>query len=138
MGSETIAERKPLDLAATAAYCQFTRGNIFLRSDQLAFVNCRIFTHAFFLLLSSFVDTLGAYSGEEMKDIIARLTDLTRQASDELTYWLDQREQMIMDNERYNEMIASLVGRAAKLKDAESKQKTNTKRGITRNSFHLK
>lgn len=73
-----------------------------------------------------------------MKDIIAKLTDLTRQASDELTYWLDQREQMIMDNERYNEMIASLVGRAAKLKDAESKQKTNTKRGITRNSFHLK
>ncbi|KAF8943040.1 hypothetical protein BGZ47_005860 [Haplosporangium gracile] len=108
MGSETIAERKPLDLAATAAYCQFTR------------------------------ESLGAYSGEEMKDIIARLTDLTRQASDELTYWLDQREQMIMDNERYNEMIASLVGRAAKLKDAESKQKTNTKRGITRNSFHLK
>ncbi|KAG0064373.1 hypothetical protein BGZ89_009143 [Linnemannia elongata] len=108
MGTEAVAERKPLDLAATAAYCQFTR------------------------------ESLGAYSGEEMKDIIAKLTDLTRQASDELTYWLDQREQMIMDNERYNEMIASLVGRAAKLKDAESKQKTNTKRGITRNSFHLK
>ncbi|KAK3806562.1 MAG: hypothetical protein JOS17DRAFT_797417 [Linnemannia elongata] len=108
MGTEAVAERKPLDLAATATYCQFTR------------------------------ESLGAYSGEEMKDIIARLTDLTRQASDELTYWLDQREQMIMDNERYNEMIASLVGRAAKLKDAESKQKTNTKRGITRNSFHLK
>ncbi|KAF9106925.1 hypothetical protein BGX29_008033, partial [Mortierella sp. GBA35] len=82
--------------------------------------------------------SLGGYSGEEMKDIIARLTELTRQASDELTFWLDQREQMIMDNERYNEMIASLVGRAAKLKDAESKQNTKTKRGITRNSFHLK
>ncbi|KAG0272024.1 hypothetical protein BGZ95_000099 [Linnemannia exigua] len=108
MGTETVAERKPLDIAATTAYCQFTR------------------------------DALGGYSGEEMKDIIAKLTELTRQASDELTYWLDQREQMIMDNERYNEMIASLVGRAAKLKDAESKQKTNAKRGITRNSFHLK
>ncbi|KAF9544270.1 hypothetical protein EC957_012233 [Mortierella hygrophila] len=108
MGTEAVSERKPLDLAATVAYCQFTR------------------------------ESLGAYSGEEMKDIVARLTDLTRQASDELTYWLDQREQMIMDNERYNEMIASLVGRAAKLKDAESKQKTNNKRGITRNSFHLK
>ncbi|KAG0378841.1 hypothetical protein BGX24_002631 [Mortierella sp. AD032] len=108
LGTETIAERKPFDLAATTAYCQFTR------------------------------DALGGYSGEEMKDIIAKLTELTRQASDELTHWLDQREQMIMDNERYNEMIASLVGRAAKLKDAESKQKTNTKRGITRNSFHLK
>ncbi|KAF9908662.1 hypothetical protein EC991_009590 [Linnemannia zychae] len=108
MSTESVAERKPLDIAATSAYCQFTR------------------------------ETLGAYSGEEMKDIIAKLTELTRQASDELTYWLDQREQMIMDNERYNEMIASLVGRAAKLKDAESKQKANTKRGITRNSFHLK
>ncbi|KAF9129788.1 hypothetical protein BGW39_003828 [Mortierella sp. 14UC] len=108
MGTETVAERKPLDIAATTAYCQFTR------------------------------ETLGTYSGEDMKDIIAKLTEMTRQASDELTYWLDQREQMIMDNERYNEMIASLVGRAAKLKDAESKQKANTKRGITRNSFHLK
>ncbi|KAF9929054.1 hypothetical protein FBU30_001897 [Linnemannia zychae] len=107
MNAEAISERKPLDIAAVSAYCQFTR------------------------------ESLGSYSGDEMKDIIAKLTELTRQASDELTYWLDQREQMIMDNERYNEMIGSLVGRAAKLKDAESKQKTNTKRGITRNSFHI-
>jgi len=72
-----------------------------------------------------------------MKDIIAQLTELTRQASDELTYWLDQREQMMMDSERYNEMIASLVGRAAKLKDAESKQGAKSKR-LTRSSFNLK
>ncbi|KAF9193863.1 hypothetical protein BGZ50_006917 [Haplosporangium sp. Z 11] len=107
VNTDNIPERKPLDLEATRAYCQFTKEN------------------------------LGGYSGDEMKDIIARLTELTRQASDELTYWLDQREQMIMDSERYNEMIASLVGRAAKLKDAESKQNTKTKR-LTRTSFHLK
>ncbi|KAI1317447.1 hypothetical protein EDD11_008384 [Mortierella claussenii] len=103
----TMQERKPLDIAATQAFCQFTPEN------------------------------LGGYSGDEMKDIIAQLTELTRQASDELTYWLDQREQMIMDSERYNEMIASLVGRAAKLKDAESKLNTKTKR-LTRTSFNLK
>ncbi|KAF9560005.1 hypothetical protein EC968_006383 [Mortierella alpina] len=107
LSTETVAERKPLDLEATRAYCQFTKEN------------------------------LGGYSGDEMKDIIARLTELTQHASEELTHWLDQREQMIMDSERYNEMIASLVGRAAKLKDAESKQNTKTKR-ITRTSFHLK
>ncbi|KAF9949465.1 hypothetical protein BGZ72_008763 [Mortierella alpina] len=107
VATETMAERKPLDLEATRAYCQFTKEN------------------------------LGGYSGDEMKDIIARLTELTQHASEELTHWLDQREQMIMDSERYNEMIASLVGRAAKLKDAESKQNTKTKR-ITRTSFHLK
>ncbi|KAF9979968.1 hypothetical protein BGZ75_009019 [Mortierella antarctica] len=107
VSSETMAERKPLDLEATRAYCQFTKEN------------------------------LGGYSGDEMKDIIARLTELTQHASEELTHWLDQREQMNMDSERYNEMIASLVGRAAKLKDAESKQNTKTKR-ITRTSFNLK
>ncbi|GJJ72130.1 hypothetical protein EMPS_04487 [Entomortierella parvispora] len=107
VGSEAVKERKPLNLEATLAFCQFTPEN------------------------------LGGYSGDEMKDIIAQLSELTRQASEELTYWLDQREQMLMDSERYNEMIASLVGRAAKLKDAESKQATKTKR-LTRTSFNLK
>ncbi|KAF8923047.1 hypothetical protein BGZ58_003400 [Dissophora ornata] len=107
MMTEAVPERKPLDIGATLAFCQFTKEN------------------------------LGGYSGDEMKDIIAQLTEMTRQASDELTHWLDQREQMIMDSERFNEMIASLVGRAAKLKDAESKQNTKTKR-LTRTSFHLK
>ncbi|KAF9319123.1 hypothetical protein BG003_009822 [Podila horticola] len=107
VGTETVAARKALDLEATLAFCQFNKEN------------------------------LGGYSGDEMKDIIAQLTELTRQASDELTYWLDQREQMMMDSERYNEMIASLVGRAAKLKDAESKQGAKSKR-LTRSSFNLK
>ncbi|KAF9289624.1 hypothetical protein BGZ74_000687 [Mortierella antarctica] len=107
VSTETMAVRKPLDLEATLAFCQFNKEN------------------------------LGGYSGDEMKDIIAQLTELTRQASDELTYWLDQREQMMMDSERYNEMIASLVGRAAKLKDAESKQGAKSKR-LTRSSFNLK
>ncbi|KAG0308436.1 hypothetical protein BGZ98_007977 [Dissophora globulifera] len=107
VGSESVPRRQPLDAEATQAYCQFTKEN------------------------------LGGYSGDEMKDIIARLTELTRQASEELTYWLDQREQMIMDSERYNEMIASLVGRAAKLKDQEMKQNTKNKK-LTRTSFSLK
>ncbi|KAF9403645.1 hypothetical protein BGZ94_004549 [Podila epigama] len=107
VSTETLAARKPLDLEATRSFCRFTK------------------------------ESLGGYSGDEMKDIIAQLTELTRQASDELTYWLDQREQMIMDSERYNEMIASLVGRAAKLKDAESKQGAKSKR-LTRSSFNLK
>ncbi|KAK3811760.1 MAG: hypothetical protein J3Q66DRAFT_348378 [Benniella sp.] len=85
VNAETIPERKPLDVDATRAYCQFTREN------------------------------LGGYSGDELKDIVARLTDLTRQVFDELTYWLDQREQMIMDSERYNDKIRSLVNEAGRL-----------------------
>ncbi|KAF9116956.1 hypothetical protein BGX27_008104 [Mortierella sp. AM989] len=107
VSTETIPERKPLDMEAAKTFCQFTR------------------------------ETLGGYSGDEMKDIIAQLTELTRQASDELTYWLDQREQMIMDSEKYNDMIASLVGRAAQLKTAESRQGAKSKR-LTRTSFNLK
>ncbi|KAF9361268.1 hypothetical protein BGX26_004787 [Mortierella sp. AD094] len=107
VSTETIPERKPLDMEAARAFCQFNREN------------------------------LGGYSGDEMKDIIAQLTELTRQASDELTYWLDQREQMIMDSEKYNDMIASLVGRAAQLKTAESRQGAKSKR-LTRTSFNLK
>ncbi|KAG0244551.1 hypothetical protein BGW41_007314 [Actinomortierella wolfii] len=103
---ERMPQRRTLDIAAARAYCNFTR------------------------------ESLGGYSGEEMKEIIARLTDLTKQASEELTYWLDQREQMAMDSERYNGMIASLVGRAAKLKESESKQASKTKR-LTRSSFGL-
>lgn len=80
------------------------------------------------------LDNLQGFSADEMNDIVVQLMELTRQASDELTYWLDQREQMAMDSERYNEMIASLVGRAAQLKDAESRQNTKTKR-LTRSSF---
>jgi hypothetical protein len=46
---------------------------------------------------------------------VARLTDLTRQASDELTYWLDQREQMTMEEERKDDKIRSLVNEAGRL-----------------------
>ncbi|KAF9171408.1 hypothetical protein BGX21_003251 [Mortierella sp. AD011] len=107
VSTEAIPTRKPLDMEAARAYCQFTKEN------------------------------LGGYSGDEMKDIIAQLTELTRQASEELTYWLDQREQMIMDSEKYNKMIGSLVDRAAQLKTAESRQGAKSKR-LTRTSFNLK
>ncbi|KAF9996117.1 hypothetical protein BGZ80_007340 [Entomortierella chlamydospora] len=107
VSTEAIPARKPLDMEAARAYCQFTKEN------------------------------LGGYSGDEMKDIIAQLTELTRQASEELTYWLDQREQMIMDSEKYNKMIGSLVDRAAQLKTAESRQGAKSKR-LTRTSFNLK
>ncbi|KAF9160564.1 hypothetical protein DFQ26_005392 [Actinomortierella ambigua] len=106
MAPERTPERRTVDIPAARAYCNFTR------------------------------ESLGGYSGEEMKEMIARLTELTKQASEELTYWLDQREQMAMDSERYNGMIASLVGRAAKLKESESKQANKSKR-LTRSSFNL-
>ncbi|KAF9974232.1 hypothetical protein BGZ73_002418 [Actinomortierella ambigua] len=106
LAPERTPERRTVDIPAARAYCNFTR------------------------------ESLGGYSGEEMKQIISRLTELTKQASEELTYWLDQREQMAMDSERYNGMIASLVGRAAKLKESESKQANKSKR-LTRSSFGL-
>nr|CAG8573987.1 6049_t:CDS:2 [Entrophospora candida] len=47
----------------------------------------------------------------------SQLLALSRQTSDVLTYWLDQREQTMMDSETYNQMIECLVGHAQKMRD---------------------
>ena len=51
---------------------------------------------------------------------------LTKQTSDVLTYWLDQREQTVMDSETYNQMIECLVGHAQMIRDGNQKEVAKT------------
>lgn len=68
--------------------------------------------------------------------MVVELTRLQRQAKEYLSYLLDQREQLMMDAETYNDLISCIVGHAQRLreqnvgKDASpamvSKKKKNT------------
>lgn len=67
--------------------------------------------------------------------MVLELSRLQRQAADYLDHLLDQREQLKMDAETYNDLISCIVGHAQRLhvqsKDATpamvSKKKTNGK-----------
>ncbi|CAG8570099.1 13658_t:CDS:2, partial [Acaulospora colombiana] len=67
-------------------------------------------------------ETLQTFTDSQILDLKTNLLALSRQASDTLTYWLDQREQTTMDSETYNQMIECLVGHAQKIRDGCGKQ----------------
>ena len=49
--------------------------------------------------------------------MVVELTRLQRQASEYLGYLLDQREQLMMDAETYNDLISCIVGHAQRLRE---------------------
>lgn len=49
--------------------------------------------------------------------MVTELTRLQRQATEYLTYLLDQREQLMMDAETYNDLISCIVGHAQRLRE---------------------
>src|SRR5207253_1276271 len=49
-------------------------------------------------------ETLQEYTTTQLFTLKSQILSLSRQTSDILTYWLDQREQTIMDSETYNQM----------------------------------
>lgn len=49
--------------------------------------------------------------------MITELSRLQRQASEYLGYLLDQREQLMMDAETYNDLISCIVGHAQRLRE---------------------
>ncbi|CAG8526644.1 16476_t:CDS:2 [Funneliformis caledonium] len=67
-------------------------------------------------------ESLQKYNTSELYSLRTQILSLTRQTSDTLTYWLDQREQTMMDSETYNQMIECLVGHAQKLRDGGGNQ----------------
>ncbi|KAG9307003.1 hypothetical protein G9A89_003054 [Geosiphon pyriformis] len=73
------------------------------------------------LLCSISQDTLKTSSISDLKSLVTQLFDSTRQTSDALTFWLDQREKTMMDSETYNQMIECLVGHAQKIHDGDSR-----------------
>ncbi|GBC10358.1 hypothetical protein RclHR1_09560012 [Rhizophagus clarus] len=80
-------------------------------------------------------ETLQEYTTTQLFTLKSQILSLSRQTSDILTYWLDQREQTMMDSETYNQMIERLVGHAQKLRDGGSGQsKSWENRGKKKNS----
>ncbi|RHZ69367.1 hypothetical protein Glove_284g106 [Diversispora epigaea] len=65
-------------------------------------------------------ETLQTFTSYQLLGLKSQLLAMSRQTSDILTYWLDQREQTIMDSETYNQMIECLVGHAQKIRDGGS------------------
>lgn len=49
--------------------------------------------------------------------MVIELSRLQRQAKEYLGYLLDQREQLMMDAETYNDLISCIVGHAQRLKE---------------------
>ncbi|KAG2182149.1 hypothetical protein INT43_007076 [Umbelopsis isabellina] len=66
-------------------------------------------------------DTVRVFPSVKLTSIITDLTRLQRQAADYLQYLLDQREQLIMDSETYNDLISCIVGHAQRLRDQNPK-----------------
>ncbi|KAI8826573.1 uncharacterized protein EV422DRAFT_2049 [Fimicolochytrium jonesii] len=54
-------------------------------------------------------DDLRNKSLTELSQLIAQLTTYHRKLQDQANYWLDSKEQLVMDAEMHNKMIASLV-----------------------------
>ncbi|SRR6266540_3205271 len=79
-------------------------------------------------------ETLQKYTTSQLLSLKSQILSLSRQTSDILTYWLDQREQTTMDSETYNQMIECLVGHAQKLRDSGSNQGNRGKNFMKKNS----
>lgn len=71
--------------------------------------------------LMRLLDTVRVFPAVKLTSIITDLTRLQRQASDYLQYLLDQREQLIMDSETYNDLISCIVGHAQRLREQSPK-----------------
>lgn len=46
---------------------------------------------------------------EELRDLVQVLMDYNSKMLEQSNYWLDSKEQLVMDAEMHNKMIASLV-----------------------------
>ncbi|KAI9315481.1 hypothetical protein BX666DRAFT_2047547 [Dichotomocladium elegans] len=62
-------------------------------------------------------ETIRIFPDEKLKSMVVELSRLQRQASEYLSYLLDQREQLMMDAETYNDLISCIVGHAQRLRE---------------------
>ncbi|KAI7862313.1 hypothetical protein BDF14DRAFT_1857185 [Spinellus fusiger] len=82
-------------------------------------------------------DTIRVFPNQKLEAMVGELTRLQRQASEYLGYLLDQREQLMMDAETYNDLISCIVGHAQRLreqhvgKDASPAMVKKKKTGLT-------
>jgi hypothetical protein len=62
-------------------------------------------------------DTIRIFPDVKLNAMVAELQRLQRQAADYLDSLLDQREQLLMDAETYNDLISCIVGHAQRLRE---------------------
>ncbi|TPX33638.1 hypothetical protein SmJEL517_g03517 [Synchytrium microbalum] len=69
-------------------------------------------------------DDIRGMTVDQLRLVKARMVDATQRMQDQVNFWLDGREQLVMDAEMHNKMIASLVQYAQQqqLNAAASKQ----------------
>ncbi|KAI9256428.1 hypothetical protein BDA99DRAFT_561888 [Phascolomyces articulosus] len=84
---QAVEEEPELDIDIAKAYCELTE------------------------------ETIRIFPDEKLKSMVVELTRLQRQASEYLGYLLDQREQLMMDAETYNDLISCIVGHAQRLRE---------------------
>ncbi|KAI8810996.1 hypothetical protein BJ742DRAFT_799448 [Cladochytrium replicatum] len=68
-------------------------------------------------------DELRQKSADELQTLIRELGSYTSRMQEHANYWLDAKEQLVMDAEMHNKMIASLVNYAQQLQVAGPKAK---------------
>ncbi|KAJ3378196.1 hypothetical protein HDU92_007598 [Lobulomyces angularis] len=70
---------------------------------------------------------------DELKALIKTLSAMTHKIQDQANYWLDAKEQLVMDAEMHNKMIASLVQYAQQQQvKGPSRSKSPNKKGVAR------
>ncbi|ORX54374.1 hypothetical protein DM01DRAFT_1407239 [Hesseltinella vesiculosa] len=62
-------------------------------------------------------ETIRVFPDVKLNAMVVELTRLQRQAKEYLGYLLDQREQLMMDAETYNDLISCIVGHAQRLRE---------------------
>ncbi|KAI8331233.1 hypothetical protein BC941DRAFT_439385 [Chlamydoabsidia padenii] len=82
-----IEEEPELDIDIAKAYCELTE------------------------------ETIRVFPDVKLNAMVIELSRLQRQAKEYLGYLLDQREQLMMDAETYNDLISCIVGHAQRLKE---------------------
>jgi hypothetical protein len=113
-----------LDIDIARAYCELTEGNKKKKSLKVLFL--AIFTNIFY------IETIRVFPDVKLNAMVIELSRLQRQAAEYLENLLDQKEQLKMDAETYNDLISCIVGHAQRLhvqnKDGSPAMVTKTKK----------
>lgn len=92
-----------LDIDIARAYCELTEGN----DGPIAVARVYV--------LIPVLETIRVFPDVKLNAMVIELSRLQRQAADYLDNLLDQREQLKMDAETYNDLISCIVGHAQRL-----------------------
>lgn len=85
-----------------------------------------------FLFIQTTIETIRVFPDVKLNAMVIELSRLQRQAAEYVENLLDQKEQLKMDAETYNDLISCIVGHAQRLhvqsKDSSPAMVTKTKK----------